>query len=392
MTTTTDTVSPPSRPTLLRRSRTGRVAAGVSGGLGEYFRVDPVLFRVLFATSAFFGGAGILAYLLAWAAIPDEGTERAPIDGWAATLRRRRVPVWAVVVAGGLFLWLAAFSWWAPGPFVPVVAVGVLVAVALGRRESRLAATGPAPEASVFSDADDRISLTKEDPAAPAQPSWAADVRAWTVEARAASRARGRRALPVKLTTLILLVAALTTLGVVDAVTGVALQYYVWVTLGLVVLGLLVGIVLRRTPWSIATLLPIALLGTLAFGGSHARLHDGVGKRTWTPVANASTTHYRLAFGRANLDLTKLATTGAPARIDVTVGAGEVRVLAPTSLALTVRAHVHIGQLDVDARRGRDGDGGVGVSRVVRPPAGATGRAVTVTIHLSDGRVLVEHR
>ncbi|MDQ1461292.1 MAG: hypothetical protein QOI08_2776, partial [Actinomycetota bacterium] len=37
---------------LLRRSRTDRVGAGVAGGLGEYFSVDPVLFRVLFATAA----------------------------------------------------------------------------------------------------------------------------------------------------------------------------------------------------------------------------------------------------------------------------------------------------------------------------------------------------
>src|SRR3954468_13660800 len=105
---------------LLRRNRSNRVAAGVSSGLGEYFGLDPVLFRVLFATSAFFGGAGILAYLLAWAAIPEEGTERAPIDGWITALRRRRIPVWLVAIVGSLLLWIAAFSWWAPGPFFPV--------------------------------------------------------------------------------------------------------------------------------------------------------------------------------------------------------------------------------------------------------------------------------
>ena len=52
---------PPVGPRLLRRSDRNRVAAGVAGGLGEYFGVDPVLFRVLFAVGAFFGGAGILA-------------------------------------------------------------------------------------------------------------------------------------------------------------------------------------------------------------------------------------------------------------------------------------------------------------------------------------------
>src|SRR3954462_10150474 len=129
--TTSDTMTafeqpPTSGHRLLRRSRTDRVGAGVASGLGEYFGVDPVLFRVLFATSAFFGGAGILAYVLAWASIPEAGTERAPVDGWIASLRARRVPVWAVVIVGGLFLWAAAFSWWAPGPAFPVVAVIVL--------------------------------------------------------------------------------------------------------------------------------------------------------------------------------------------------------------------------------------------------------------------------
>src|SRR3954452_21085063 len=121
--TTTDTVdmTPPAAGTppvrRLRRSSTDRIGAGVAGGLGDYFAVDPVLFRVLFATAAFFGGAGVLGYLLAWAAIPEAGTEAAPIDGWVAALRRRRIPFWLVAVAAGTLFWVVAFSWWAPGPF-----------------------------------------------------------------------------------------------------------------------------------------------------------------------------------------------------------------------------------------------------------------------------------
>src|SRR3954471_19317720 len=146
--TTSETFSgfpppPASAHRLLRRSRSNRVAAGVSSGLGDYFGVDPVLFRVLFATSAFFGGAGILAYLLAWAAIPEEGTERAPIDGWIAAVRRRRFPVWAVVIVGGLILWGVAFSWGLPGPFFPVVAIVVLLIVFFTRRELQVSTPPP---------------------------------------------------------------------------------------------------------------------------------------------------------------------------------------------------------------------------------------------------------
>src|SRR3954468_2979323 len=147
--TTSDTLSgyqqpPASERRLLRRNRTNRVAAGVSSSLGDYFGVDPVLFRVLFATSAFFGGAGILAYLLAWAPIPEEGTQRAPIDGWIAAVRRRRFPVWAVVIIGGMILWGVAFSWWLPGPFFPVVAIVVLLIVFFTRRELQVS-TPPTP-------------------------------------------------------------------------------------------------------------------------------------------------------------------------------------------------------------------------------------------------------
>src|SRR2546423_13295560 len=108
--TTSDTMTdfdppPASGQRLLRRSRTNRVAAGVCSGLGDYFGVDPVLFRVLFATAAFFGGAGILAYLLAWAAIPEAGTAHAPIDGVIGGVRRRRVPMLGVAVLAGVLPW-----------------------------------------------------------------------------------------------------------------------------------------------------------------------------------------------------------------------------------------------------------------------------------------------
>ena len=128
--TTTDTgwIPPqppphPSAPRMLRRSRTDRVGAGVAGGLGQYFNLDPVLFRVLFAVSAFFGGAGVLAYVIAWAAIPEEGAVNAPVDRVIAWLRRRHVPIWLVATVASIVLWTVAFSWWAPGPFFPVMIV-----------------------------------------------------------------------------------------------------------------------------------------------------------------------------------------------------------------------------------------------------------------------------
>src|SRR6476646_9529415 len=60
---------PAPRPRLTRRPDQGMVA-GVAAGLGEYFDVDPVLFRVGFVVLAFVWGLAIPVYLAAWLLIP----------------------------------------------------------------------------------------------------------------------------------------------------------------------------------------------------------------------------------------------------------------------------------------------------------------------------------
>jgi phage shock protein PspC (stress-responsive transcriptional regulator) len=58
----------------LVRSRDGRMLAGVCAGVAEYFGWDVTLVRVIVAVVAVItGGAGLLAYLAAWAIIPAEG-------------------------------------------------------------------------------------------------------------------------------------------------------------------------------------------------------------------------------------------------------------------------------------------------------------------------------
>jgi phage shock protein C len=59
-------------PKRLYRSKNDRVLGGVCGGLGNFFTIDPVLVRVLWAISFFVGGVGFLAYLVAWIIIPEE--------------------------------------------------------------------------------------------------------------------------------------------------------------------------------------------------------------------------------------------------------------------------------------------------------------------------------
>ncbi|PIT94471.1 hypothetical protein COT98_03430 [Candidatus Falkowbacteria bacterium CG10_big_fil_rev_8_21_14_0_10_39_9] len=55
----------------LYRSRTDRVIWGVCGGLGEYFGVDSILFRIFFLILALGNGFGILLYLILALLIPS---------------------------------------------------------------------------------------------------------------------------------------------------------------------------------------------------------------------------------------------------------------------------------------------------------------------------------
>jgi phage shock protein C len=59
-------------PRVVRRSRGERVIAGVCGGIGRYLGVDPVLLRIAFIVLALANGLGVIAYVVAWVAIPEE--------------------------------------------------------------------------------------------------------------------------------------------------------------------------------------------------------------------------------------------------------------------------------------------------------------------------------
>jgi len=58
---------------ILRRSRHDRIIAGVCGGLGDFFGINPTWFRLGFLIAFMPGGVpGLLLYLLACIIIPSE--------------------------------------------------------------------------------------------------------------------------------------------------------------------------------------------------------------------------------------------------------------------------------------------------------------------------------
>lgn len=101
MTESTSPTPPVVHPRLLR-STTDRMAGGVAGGLADYSRLDPVLWRVGFVGLTLAGGAGILIYLLLWVLVPSAplapGQTVSPLESFmsrlhdAITGQRRTMP------------------------------------------------------------------------------------------------------------------------------------------------------------------------------------------------------------------------------------------------------------------------------------------------------------
>src|SRR5881227_96383 len=92
LTMTTAATTPPTEPEpplskRLTRSSGDRVIAGVAGGLGRYFAIDPVVIRVAFIVLIFFGGAGLIAYGAAWLIVPSDKPGAREMD--AAGIARR---------------------------------------------------------------------------------------------------------------------------------------------------------------------------------------------------------------------------------------------------------------------------------------------------------------
>lgn len=56
----------------LFKSNTNRMLCGVCGGIGEYFKIDPTLVRILWVVFCMCGGSGIIAYIIAAIIIPEQ--------------------------------------------------------------------------------------------------------------------------------------------------------------------------------------------------------------------------------------------------------------------------------------------------------------------------------
>lgn len=59
----------------LYRNADDKIIAGVCSGLANYFHIDPVIMRIIFAVLLFTGGSGLLVYLILWVAVPSQSVQ-----------------------------------------------------------------------------------------------------------------------------------------------------------------------------------------------------------------------------------------------------------------------------------------------------------------------------
>jgi phage shock protein C len=123
--------SPAQPPRAVRRSRGDRVIAGVCGGLGRYLGIDPVLLRVAFIILALANGLGLIAYVVAWVAIPEEGADQPAAPPPEPRRETGRMVLGGSLVVLGLVLLLDRLAPDLDELFWPVAVVAVGVAIIL---------------------------------------------------------------------------------------------------------------------------------------------------------------------------------------------------------------------------------------------------------------------
>jgi phage shock protein PspC (stress-responsive transcriptional regulator) len=117
----------------LHRSSEERKIAGVCAGLGEYFELDPVFFRLFFLFSILFGGLGAIAYVMLWILVPlREGAPSGPGNGKRLRLSAGERMIGGVCGGLGEFLELDPVLFRAAFLVLAVIGgLGILLYVAL---------------------------------------------------------------------------------------------------------------------------------------------------------------------------------------------------------------------------------------------------------------------
>src|SRR5215207_317933 len=329
-----DPAAPPQKR--LVRTRGDRVIGGVAGGLGRYFNVDPIFFRIGAIALAFVGGAGLLLYLAALLLVPSE-------DGAAATVPGTQGRNRGLVIAGVVVLLIVAWPFLLGGGLL-LAGIGIPLAILVG--------------AGVLV--------------------W------WVVSGEGPSGDAGdiarRAALGVGVLILCCLIACA---GAFVAAAGPD-----WIVPTLVILagaGIVAGAFLKPVRWLVLPAITLALAaGTVAAAGID--LDGGVGDRDYRPAsAEDLRDRYELGIGELVVDLRDTDLPAGDVPLELDLGIGEARLIVPDDVCVATAADVGLGNVHVF---GRD-NGWIDVDLDERPDADADTTRLLLDAHVGVGEVRV---
>lgn len=372
--------------TSARRATDGRLVAGVASGIGRQLGIDPIIVRIVLVALCFAGLSGLVLYAAAWFVLPtDDGRPSVMADWFRLGDNEPQLRIVALAAAGALALVaiVGDTGWYWGGPSLGVLWLAIpalflywLFAVLPrqrgGGRPSMPGPVGPAPEGRPAASVPPPATTPVEDPAPDAATEdgdGGGDEQVDDTSTAVLDADDGVVPPPVPdapiggpqpqphvprtpptlfLATMSIVLIALGGLATVHAAADLDLapQTYPAVALGIVGAGLLVG---ARWGRSIA-LVPVGIVLAVVLGAIGLVPDGPVGdvRRTPTTAAAVDTT-YQLGAGSLRLDLSGVRDPedllGRTIVIDG--GLGQVRVILPDDLAVTVEARISGGEIRV---------------------------------------------
>jgi phage shock protein PspC (stress-responsive transcriptional regulator) len=370
------------------------VVAGVAAGLGDYFGIDPVFFRIAFVVLTFTGGVGIVAYGLLWWLVPPSAEVSNPAED---TVRRLKdAPLWVAVillVIGGALL-VDQAGWWRPDLVwgIALIGLGVLLFYEARGRQQQTTTAGPAQAAVVAPEASPGPVPAPPGATSGLEPTsaWDSDRGVpppWMYSSRehppVVVKRRERSGLGLAVMGIALLATGVAAILDNGGLIHLSLAQHLALPLAIIGLGLVVGAWVGRARWLAILAVPILavmLLGTLVT----VPLEGGFGERLYQPATIASAERpFHLIAGRVVLDLTAVPLRRS-SNLHATVAAGTIEVMVPRHARVDVAANVGAGEI---ALFDRYTDGlKVSSRRQVGPPGGPR-----LHLHLaaSFGRIVV---
>jgi phage shock protein PspC (stress-responsive transcriptional regulator) len=335
MNETTTQEQPPPEPRRLTRARAGRLVGGVCAGLGRYFNVDPIIFRIGAIVLTLIGGAGILAYLAALLLIPaEDSAEEAPAG-------RNR---WLVI--GGLIVLLCiSFPFLLGGgllvaglaiPFAVLVATGVLV--------------------------------------------W------WFVSGEGPAGDAGEVAKRAALGLGILFVCGVIAVGGAWAAAAGG-ETVVAITVILAGVAILAGGFMRPVRWLVLPAVALALsAGTVSAAGID--LDGGVGERDYRPASALDLRDkYELGIGELIVDLRQTDLPPGDVPLEIDLGVGEARVIVPEDVCVATDGQVGVGEIRTFGQHNE----GVDVDYDDLPDAAPSTTRLLVKAEVGVGSIRIGH-